>query len=61
MENTISWEKAQIINELVDLSDHMNEIWKYHPNNPNHIDIVKLYDELSNKYTELTVKLDKAE
>jgi hypothetical protein len=40
--------KVELINDLAATATVMDEIWRYHPDNPNKIDIVKEYKSLHN-------------
>ena len=39
-------QKAELINELIATITVMEEIYKYHPDNDNRVDIVKEYENL---------------
>ena len=39
-------EKTDLINDLIAVSTVMEEIWKYHPDNPKQKDVVKEYEIL---------------
>ena len=38
--------KAELINDLVATATVMEELWNYHPDNPNKKDVVQEYDVL---------------
>jgi hypothetical protein len=40
--------KAELINDLIAVSTVMDELWSYHPNNPNKKDIEEEYAVLDN-------------
>lgn len=42
-----------IINHLIDISGEIEQVWKYHPENPNRIDVVTYHDILVNKMKEI--------
>ena len=39
-------QKAELINDLLATSTVMEEVWRYHPDNPKKKDVVKEYDIL---------------
>lgn len=39
-------EKANLINEVIFLSDIANQYWDFHPENPNKVDVVVEYDRI---------------
>ena len=39
-------EKVELVNDLVAITTVMDEIWSYHPENPNKKDIVGEYNQL---------------
>jgi len=39
-------QKANLINDLIAVSTVMDEIWNYHPDNPNKKDVIKEYQTL---------------
>jgi hypothetical protein len=44
MANEIDYkEKLQSIEDLVSVVKEMEELWNYHPDNPNKIDVIDLY------------------
>jgi hypothetical protein len=50
--------KADLINDLISVSTIMEELWKYHPENPEKIDIVSEYDNLIIMKKEIETELD---
>jgi hypothetical protein len=50
--------KADLINDLISVSTVMEELWKYHPENPERIDIVSEYDNLVKMKKEIEAELD---
>lgn len=38
--------KNELINDLVSVTTVLEEIWKYHPDNPDQLDIVAEYNQL---------------
>ena len=53
--------KADLINDLISVSTVMEELWKYHPENPERIDIVSEYDNLILMKKEIETELDDLE
>lgn len=43
---TLEEQKANLVNDLIALSTVMDEIWNYHPDNPNQKDVVAEYNQL---------------
>lgn len=39
-------QKANLINDLLAVSTVMEEVWNYHPDNPNQKDVIKEYQTL---------------
>lgn len=50
--------KADLINDLISVSTVMEELWKYHPENPAKIDIVFEYNNLVEMKKEIETELD---
>jgi hypothetical protein len=42
----IEKKQFELINNLISLTNEQEEIWKFHPNNPNRIDLVDYYNLL---------------
>lgn len=53
--------KADLINDLISVTVVMEEIWKYHPSNPNKIDIVTEYENLEKIKQLIELDLDRLE
>jgi len=43
---TLEEQKANLVNDLIAISTVMDEIWNYHPDNPNKKDVVEEYKTL---------------
>lgn len=41
--------KIELVNEVIFLNDRMEDLWSYHPDNPNKVDIVWEYDNIKNE------------
>lgn len=39
-------QKAELINDLIAITTVMEELWNYHPDNPNKKDVVAEYNQL---------------
>ena len=50
--------KADLINDLISVSTVMEELWKYHPENPGKIDIVSEYNNLIEMKKGIETELD---
>jgi hypothetical protein len=50
--------KADLINDLISVSTVMEELWKYHPENPSKIDIEFEYNNLIEMKKEIETELD---
>ena len=53
-----SGDRTSIVNSIINISMEMSEVWKYHPDNPEHTDVVEYYDMLKQQRDEL-VELEK--
>ena len=38
--------KTELLNTLIELEEQINELWNYHPDNENCIDVVAEFDNL---------------
>ena len=45
-ELTLEEQKAELINDLISVASVMDELWSFHPENPNQKDIVADYNQL---------------
>ena len=41
--------KVELVNEVIFLNDRMEELWRYHPENPNKVDVVWEYNNMKNE------------
>lgn len=41
--------KVALVNEVIFLNDRMEELWRYHPENPNKVDVVWEYNNMKNE------------
>ena len=51
-------EKSQLINDLIEVEDRIDELWEYHPENPNAIDVVDMFNELQSRAISLIQALE---
>ena len=45
--------KVELINDLAATATVMDELWRYHPDNPNKVNIVKEYDSLKKMQSDI--------
>ena len=45
-EETLEEQKANLINDLIAVSTVMDELWNYHPDNPEKKDVIEEYQTL---------------
>lgn len=45
-EETLEEQKTELINDLMAVATVMEELWRYHPENPNQKDVVAEYNQL---------------
>ena len=50
--------KADLINDLISVSTVMEELWKYHPENSERVDIVSEYNNLIEMKKGIETELD---
>ena len=51
--------KIEMINEIIFLNKIASEMWQYHPNNPQQINVVTEYQQVQDKIEELQNKISK--
>jgi hypothetical protein len=39
-------EKADLINRLMEIEDQLQDLWEFHPDNPDGVDIVTTFNDL---------------
>lgn len=49
--------KIEMINEIIFLNKIATEMWQYHPNNPQQINVVEEYQQVQDKIKELQDKI----
>tara|TARA_B100002019_G_scaffold277243_1_gene276856 strand:- start:416 stop:613 length:198 start_codon:yes stop_codon:yes gene_type:complete len=57
IEKTPEQIKEDLINDLFAVVQVMDEVWRYHPENPNKLDIIKEYRTLETIKSELEEKI----
>ena len=58
-QSTINNLKTELLNDLVATTTVMDEIWRYHPDNPKKKDVVKEYDILKQIIKDIEIELEK--
>ena len=51
-------EKAALVNTLIEVEDRIDELWEYHPENPNGIDVVDEFEKLQKLALVLQTQLE---
>lgn len=51
-------EKAELVNTLIEVEDRIDELWEYHPENPNGIDVVDEFEKLQKLALVLQTQLE---
>lgn len=41
--------KIELVNEVIFLNERMEDLWRYHPDNPNKVDVVWEYNNIKNE------------
>ena len=41
--------KIELVNEVIFLNDRLEDLWRYHPENPKKIDVVWEYNNIKNE------------
>ena len=57
-EEKLNEKKAELINDLLATATVKEEVWRYHPDNPNKRDVVKEYDVLCQIERDLELELE---
>lgn len=50
--------KLQLINEMIDLNHYLDEMYVYHPDNPNGIDVVEESIKINKVIASLTAQIE---
>jgi len=51
-------EKAVLVNTLIEVEDRIDELWEYHPENPNRTDVVDEFGKLQKLALVLQTQID---
>jgi len=51
-------QRNELVNDLIATSTVMDELWQYHPDNPNQKDVVKEYEALKQMAKDLEIEID---
>ena len=50
--------KAELINTLIEIEERIDELWEYHPENPNQIDVESEFNDLQRTAILLQTQID---
>lgn len=50
--------RTEVVNAIINITMQMDEVWRYHPDNPESRDVVEYYNELKKQKEEL-IELEK--
>ena len=59
MSQKVNDPKIELVNELILLTKVTEELWSYHPENPNKIDVEKQYYTVQGRFTKLQDEISK--
>ena len=51
-------EKAELINTLIELEERIDELWEYHPENPNRVNVEDEFNDLQRTVILLQTQID---
>jgi len=57
-QSEINYKKTELVNDLVATNTVMEELWRYHPDNPNRVDVSKEYNVLKQMSIDIEKELD---
>ena len=57
-QSEINYLKTELLNDLVATTTVMDEVWRYHPDNPKKKDVVKEYDILKQIIKDIETELE---
>jgi len=60
-QSDINYLKTELVNDLVATTTVMDEVWRYHPDNPKKKDVVKEYDILKQIIKDIEIELERLE
>lgn len=58
MTKEIDEQKVSMVNELIFLTQEAEDLWKYHPNNPNSSNLLEDYAKLKQEISELEKEIE---
>jgi hypothetical protein len=58
MTTEVQKQRTQMIDELMSISTVMDELFRYHPDNPNKVDVVQEFQKMAIRKVELQSILD---
>ena len=50
--------KIELVNEVIFLNERMEDLWRYHPDNPNKVDVVGEYNNIKKELDLIEDELD---
>ena len=53
--------KVNLVNDLIAANTLTEEVWKYHPNNPNKHDVVEEYNQLKQIINDIEEEIEEVE
>ena len=57
-EQTLEERKSDLINDIIRLESMAEDLWQYHPDNDEKIDVVKSYNNIKNKINEVQTSIE---
>ena len=57
-QSEINYKKTELVNDLVATNTVMEELWRYHSDNPNRVDVSKEYNVLKQMSIDIEKELD---
>lgn len=51
-------EKADLINRLVEVEEQIQDLWEFHPDNPNVVDVVTKFNDLQREASSIESYLE---
>lgn len=51
-------EKADLINRLVEVEEQIQDLWEFHPDNPNAVDVVTKFNDLQREASSIESYLE---
>lgn len=57
-EETLEEQRANLVNDLIAVSTIMDELWNYHPDNPNKKDVISEYKTLQKIHKDIESEIE---